>query len=138
DVTAVRWGQTSVPFTIVDDTRITTTVPPGPANTKVGLSLTTPLGDWVLGPGEWGEGIHFTYFPRPTITRLQPAHAAANAWICIEGTGLELVTSPARPVRFGDAEAPYVSCSAGSCTVVVPPGTGTVPVTVGTPGGVSP
>jgi hypothetical protein len=131
-VTGVRFGGVAVPFTIVDDTRVTTVAPPGEAETDAMLSLTTNLGDFALATV-------FLYRSPPVITDLIPSYGAVGTTIMLEGSYLQDLQHgiPVRGVWFGTVRSPNVSCSEDSCWVQVPDGTGTVPVTVATGGGTS-
>ena len=72
----------------------------------------------------------FTYTIPPTVTRVTPNVAAAGKTITIVGTGFSL-TPGATVVYFGTTAATNVVCtSSTSCTVTVPPGSGSVNVTV--------
>jgi photosystem II stability/assembly factor-like uncharacterized protein len=140
-VTAVRFAGRPATCTVVDDTRLTATVPPGPADTRVGLELTNALGDWVLGTGapagEPWDGAVFTHQGPPTITELRPPYGSADSMIELHGDHLGAVERP-RAVWFGTVASPEAYCNQGTCWAAVPPGSGTVPVRIETGGGTSP
>jgi hypothetical protein len=74
--------------------------------------------------------------PAPAITGLSPASgpAAGGTPVTITGTSL----AGASTVHFGSAAVPATAVSATQVTATAPAGSGTVDVTVSTPGGTSP
>ena len=128
--TAVKFGATTATSVVVASaTSITATAPTGVDT--VDVSVTSPLG---TSPPNGGD--KFTYFVTPLVTGLSPASgpvAGANT-VRINGEGLSGVTR----VLFGSVPATGLSNdSFGGFTVIAPAGTGTVVVTVTTPGGTS-
>jgi hypothetical protein len=124
---AVRFGSTSAAsLTVNSDTSITATSPPGTGT--VDVTVTTPGGTSTTGAAE------FSYVPAPTVTAVSPNEGPAGTTVTITGTNLTGATA----VRFGASSASsYTVESATSITAVAPAGTGTVDVTVTTPGGTS-
>jgi hypothetical protein len=80
----------------------------------------------------------FTYWVTPSLTNLTPTAGpiAGGTKVTITGSGFDPMPG-ATTVTFGSAHATMVQCSPTSCTAVSPAGTGTVHVTVTTPGGTS-
>ena len=77
---------------------------------------------------------HYTYFatPVPTITDLAPSSGASNAVVYITGTGFFGTTA----VSFGStAAASFSTFGDTMIQALTPAGSGSVPVTVTTPGG---
>ena len=68
------------------------------------------------------------------VTGVSPFSGPAAGGTAVTVTGLDLTGGS---VSFGGTTATGVSCSASSCTATSPGGTGTVDVTVTTPGGTS-
>ncbi|MFJ5801520.1 IPT/TIG domain-containing protein [Streptomyces decoyicus] len=92
----------------------------------------------VTGPGGTSNGVPFTYTtaPVPTLTSVTPTSGptAGGTTVTLTGTGL----ATASAVRFGATPAAsFTVVSDTHITAVAPAGTGTVPVTVTTPGGTS-
>lgn len=126
--TAVKFGSTDASsFTVGSPTQITATAPPGSAST-VKVTVTTPHGQ--------ASGGSLTYLPPPTVTGFAgPADGAAAGGygLQINGTNLRQVSA----VYFGTTAALINGSFGTSVSVRVPAGTGTVHVTVVTPGGTS-
>jgi hypothetical protein len=87
----------------------------------------------------------FTWYGGPTFTEINPTSgpAAGDAIVFLTG-GIypngTVYPGPAPEVRFGSALATGVNCTRADgtvCSVHSPPGSGTVPVTITTPGGTS-
>ncbi|WP_308686576.1 IPT/TIG domain-containing protein [Streptomyces caniferus] len=92
----------------------------------------------VTGPGGTSNGVPFTYTTAsvPVLTSVTPASgpAAGGTTVTLTGTGL----ATAGAVRFGSTPATsFTVVSDTHITAVAPAGTGTVRVTVTTPGGTS-
>ena len=72
--------------------------------------------------------------PAPAVTGVSPSTGPAAGGTTVTVSGSSLTGGS---VTFGTTAATGVSCSATSCTATSPAGTGTVNVTVTTPGGTS-
>ena len=93
--------------------------------------MTTPGGTSATSPAD-----QFTYVAAPTVTGVSPTTgpAAGGTLVTITGTGFTGATA----VDFGTTPATNLTVvSDTTITVDSPPGTGTVDVTVTTPGGTS-
>ncbi|MET8947481.1 IPT/TIG domain-containing protein [Streptomyces sp. NPDC004542] len=127
---AARFGsQLATSVVVVSDTQITATTPAGSGTVRV--TVTTPGGTST-------QNVTFTYtlaVPAPVITSLSPPSgpAAGGNTVVINGTNLSGATS----VLFGATAATITGVTATQVTVTAPAGSGTVNVTVTTPGGVS-
>ncbi|WP_412566046.1 beta strand repeat-containing protein [Streptomyces decoyicus] len=126
--TVVRFGVVSASFVVNSGTQITATAPAGSGTVQV----------TVTGPGGTSNGVPFTYTTAsvPVLTSVVPASgpAAGGTTVTLTGTGL----ATASAVRFGATPAAsFTVVSDTHITAVAPAGTGTVPVTVTTPGGTS-
>ena len=75
-----------------------------------------------------------TSTPAPVVTGVSPSSGPAAGGTAVTVTGSNLTGGS---VAFGGTTATGVSCSASSCTATSPAGSGTVDVTVTTPGGTS-
>ncbi|MGW3041755.1 IPT/TIG domain-containing protein, partial [Kitasatospora sp. NPDC001159] len=125
-VTAVRFGGVAASsFTVVSDKQITATVPAGSGTVQV--TVTTP--------GGTSNGVAFTYaVAAPVIGSVSPVSGAAGLVVTLTGSGFSGVTA----VRFGGvAASSFTVVSDKQITATVPAGSGTVQVTVSTPGGTS-
>jgi hypothetical protein len=134
--TAVKFGSNNAAsFTVNSETSITAVSPPGTAG-SVDVTVTTPAG---TSSTSGNPNVRFTYGP-PTVFELRPdfgAHAGGTS-VKISGTGFNSVTE----VKFGATSVSFqTECINGNCESSIithsPPGTGTVDVTVTTPGGTS-
>ncbi|WP_040792355.1 IPT/TIG domain-containing protein [Nocardia paucivorans] len=127
--TMVRFGVTpAVSFTVVSDGQITATVPAGCAGV-VDITVVTPGGSGTLA------GSYF-YLNTPAFTGIVPDSGPLAGGDTVTLTGTDLVAATA--VHFGvTPAASFTVVSAGLITATTPPGTGTVEVTVTTPGGTS-
>ncbi|MFF3765818.1 IPT/TIG domain-containing protein, partial [Streptomyces sp. NPDC001922] len=123
--TQVKFGTANATFTVVSNTQITATAPPGTGTVQV--TATTPSGT--------SNGLGYTYTPAPTLTSLVPASgpAAGGTTVTLTGTNLTGATQ----VKFGSTNAPFTVLSPTQINATAPPGTGTVQVTVVTPDGTS-
>jgi alpha-tubulin suppressor-like RCC1 family protein len=84
-----------------------------------------------------GNDFSAAYAPLPTVTKVEPntGPTTGGTSVTITGTGFTV----AKAVKFGSANAASFRINSGtSMTAVSPPGTGTVDVTVTTPGITSP
>lgn len=125
----VFFGPDNISFTVNSDTSITVTSPAGTGT--VDISVTNADGDSPITPAD-----EFTYLPVPTVTSLSPSQGpqSGGTVVTITGTGFTGGAS----VKFGTAVATGVTVNSDtSITATSPAGTGTVDVTVITPGGTS-
>ncbi|TMU92950.1 IPT/TIG domain-containing protein [Streptomyces sp. DASNCL29] len=127
-VTAVTFGSTpALSFTVVSATQITAVAPPGAAG---------PVQITVTGPGGISNGVTYFYVGVPTLTGASPAQGPTAGGTTVTLTGTNLLGATA--VRFGAVNATsFTVVSATQITAVAPPGSGTVQITVVTPGGTS-
>jgi hypothetical protein len=77
----------------------------------------------------------FTYYAPPTVTALSPTNGPLAGGNTVSVTGTTLTGASA--VDFGSASATFLVNSATQITAIAPTGSGTVDVTVTTPGGTS-
>jgi hypothetical protein len=130
--TAVQFGATNATsFTVNSSTQITAVSPAGTGTVHV--TVTTPGGTSAPTAAD-----QFTYASgvAPTVTGLLPngGPSAGNTTVKIMGTGFTGATS----VKFGAADArSFLILNSTTIRAVSPAGTGTVYVTVTTPGGTS-
>jgi hypothetical protein len=129
--TEVRFGANGASFTIKSSSSIKAISPPGKG--IVDVTVTTPE-----GTSATSEADQFTYIPTtPVVTGVFPAETPVHGGqtIRITGTGFAGATA----VDFGSTAGTNIKIKGEtSITVVDPPGTGTVDVTVTTPEGTSP
>ena len=128
--TAVRFGSNlGTIVDVVSDTTITANSPPGTGT--VDVTVTTPDGK---SPTLLAD--QFMYLAAPTVSAIGPPSGptAGGTFVTIEGTNF----TDATEVDFGTTPATNVTViSATEMTANSPAGTGTVDVTVTTPGGTS-
>ncbi|MGY5134116.1 IPT/TIG domain-containing protein, partial [Streptomyces nigrescens] len=127
--TGVRFGATHAPsFTVNSDTQITATAPVGSGTVQV--TVTTPA-------GTSNQFVTFTYVtaPVPVLGSVSPASGPVSGGtvVTLSGSGF----SGATAVRFGGVSAAFTVVSGSQITATAPAGSGTVQVTVTTPGGTS-
>ena len=117
-------------FSAVSATSITATAPAAPATGPVDVTVGT-LG----GTSATGAADRFTYVPPPppvpTLAAIDPLAGPPGSLVTLLGTGLTGATA----VHFGAAAASFTVNNATTITAVAPAGSGTVDVTVTTPGG---
>jgi hypothetical protein len=125
---AVRFGATAASsFTVVSDTQITATAPPGTAG-LVNVTVTTI--------GGTSNSLTYSYLPAPTLTSLVPNQGPLSGGASVTLTGTQLTAATA--VTFGATPAAsFTVISDSTIVAVAPPGSGTIPVTVTTTGGTS-
>ncbi|WP_432037613.1 beta strand repeat-containing protein [Streptomyces cucumeris] len=125
--TAVLFGSTpATSFTVVSSTQITAVAPPGTGNVQV----------TVVTPGGTSNGVGYTYTPVPVLTSAVPNQGPASGGnnVTLTGSGLSGATS----VMFGSTPATsFIVVSSTQVVAIAPPGTGTVQISVVTPGGTS-
>ncbi|MFD8328940.1 IPT/TIG domain-containing protein, partial [Streptomyces lydicus] len=125
--TSVKFG--SNPATILTDTatQITVTAPAGPPS-SVGVTVTTA--------GGTSNPLPYFYLAAPTVSDLSPhlGPATGGNTVTVFGSNLTLTSA----VTFGGNPATgIIVVSDSQLTVTAPAGSGTVVVTVTTPGGTS-
>ncbi|WP_234536705.1 IPT/TIG domain-containing protein [Streptomyces shenzhenensis] len=126
--TAVKFGSTdATSFTVIGGTVIRAVVPPG-----TGTVLVT-----VVTPGGTSNGRAFTYATTaPAIASIAPTSGPAAGGNTVQLTGSGFTGATA--VKFGSTDATSFTVIGGTVIrAVAPAGTGTVLVTVVTPGGTS-
>jgi len=128
-------GTPATNVTVVSPTEITATSPAGSAGsvpvTVVDNGATSPTGPADVFTYTTGGPVP----PPPTITGITPTSGSPGGGNTVTIVGTNLCN--ALQVLFGSTEAPNwtVSVDCTTLTVTVPPGSGTVPVTVVTAGG---
>ncbi|NLU75294.1 cell shape-determining protein [Streptomyces sp. HNM0575] len=130
--TAVHFGaEAATGIDVQGDAQITVTAPAGTDADTVEVTVTTPAGTSEPTTGN----PYYTYLHQPAITALTPdsGQAAGGTSVTINGTDLTYTDE----VLFGSASAGYAAVSDAIVVATAPPGTGTVPVTLHTPGGTS-
>ena len=128
DVVGVDFGSTAGSVDTIDPRLIEAVAPPGTGT--VDITVTTAGGTSATTASD-----QFTYLPAPTVTSLSQVTGpqAGGGAVTIEGTGFTGATG----VAFGTVTASYTVVSDTELTATIPPGAGTVEVSVTTPGGVS-
>ncbi|MGY1942887.1 beta strand repeat-containing protein, partial [Nocardia asiatica] len=123
--TAVRFGGVPAAFTVISDSRISATAPPGAG--PVGVTVTTA--------GGTSNSIGYAYVPAPTLATVVPdsGPAPGGNTVVLTGTGF----TDANAVRFGaNTAVSFAVVSDSEIRAVAPAGVaGTVTVTVATTGG---
>ncbi|AKH84249.1 cell shape-determining protein [Streptomyces sp. CNQ-509] len=127
--TAVHFGAQAAGFTVVGDNQITATAPAGTGTVVV--TVTTPGGTSSTGIGN----PYYTYVAQPALTSLAPdtGPATGGTGVTINGTALTYTDK----VFFGATLATFAAISDTIVLATAPPGAGSVPVTVHSPGGTS-
>ncbi|MEU1438788.1 IPT/TIG domain-containing protein [Streptomyces sp. NPDC005775] len=127
--TAVAFaGTPATSYTVNSATQITAVTPAGSAG-AAGVSVTTP-------GGTSAPDAFFFYAAPPVLTGGGPAQGPATGGVVVTLTGSDLLNASA--VRFGSTNAAsFTVVSATQITATAPPGTGSSPITVITPGGTS-
>ena len=133
--TSVYFGGVEAPVTaVISDTQITTTSPASASPGTVSITVVTPGG---RSPPNLNPNAQFRYFaPPPTVTHISPdsGSAAGGTSVTIFGAGFTGATS----VSFGGTPAIFHVISDREIMATSPAGSGTVDITVTTPGGTSP
>jgi hypothetical protein len=133
DTTAVTFGSTNATSYSVNPagTAITAEAPPGAGT--VDVRVTTAAGTNTAGTAD-----RFTYATNPSVESISPATGPGSGGTSVTITGTNLTAASA--VDFGSTASTSfsVSPSGTSITAESPAGSGTVDVTVVTPGGTSP
>jgi len=127
--TAVKFGSVSAnTFTVYSPTQITATAPAGSGT--VDITVTT-----VGGTSSIGSADQFTYLPAPVVIGVSPPSGPASGGAIVTITGINFTGATA--VKFGTTSAGGFTVNGNQISVNVPAGSGTVDVTVTTPGGTS-
>ncbi|MEU4345260.1 IPT/TIG domain-containing protein, partial [Nocardia sp. NPDC023852] len=123
--TAVNFGRTRAPaFTVVSDTEIKVVAPAGTGTAAVTVETVGGASDAAL----------YTFVPAPTLASVDPDSGPETGGntVTLAGTGF----TGASAVEFGETAAvSFTVVSDTEISAVVPSGTGTVDVTITTPGG---
>lgn len=126
---AVSFGSNSaISFTVDSNNQITATSPAGTGT--VDITVTTAFGTSTTSSAD-----QFTYAAAPTVTGLAPSSGTPSGGTSVIITGTNFTGASA--VNFGATSASFTVDSATQITATSPAGTGTVDVTVTTPGGSS-
>ena len=130
NATSVSFGPTAAASpTVTSDTQVTAVSPSGSGT--VDVTVTTPGGTSAKSTAD-----QFAYIPPPTVSGIDPASGptAVRTTVTITGSNFTGATS----VSFGPtAAASFTVISDTQITADSPAGSGTVNVTVTTPGGTS-
>ncbi len=134
DASAVTFGATpATTFTVTSATSIAATAPAGSGT--VDVTVTGPAGTSTTSAND-----HFTYVaapppppPVPAVVSVDPMIGSPGSLVAVSGTGFTGATA----VHFGATTATFTVNNDTSITATAPPGSGTVDVTVTTPGGTS-
>jgi hypothetical protein len=123
-------GSAATGVSFASATKLTATSPAGSG--AVDVTVTTPGGTSATGPAD-----HFTYIvPAPTVTAISPSSGPQDGGTTVKITGAHL--SGATAVKFGPKPASGFQVNSDTqITATSPAGSGTVDVTVTTPGGAS-
>ncbi|MEU9091604.1 IPT/TIG domain-containing protein [Streptomyces sp. NPDC087901] len=127
--TAVTFaGIPATSYTVNSATQITAVTPAGIAGAAA-VTVTTPGGTST-------PDAFFFYAAPPALTGAGPALGPTTGGVVVTLTGSDLLNASA--VRFGSTNAAsFTVVSATQITATAPPGTGSSPITVITPGGTS-
>ena len=125
---AVTFGSTPASFSVDSDTALTATAPSGTGTVDITV---TALG----GTSPTSAVDRFTYLPLPTVAHVDPPAGPLGGGtdVAIAGSGFVDVSS----VHFGSTATTFTTPTSGLILATAPPGSGTVDVTVTTPGGSS-
>jgi hypothetical protein len=129
-LTAVKFGaHAATSFKTTGVAGVIEAVVPAGGGT-VDVSLTAAAGTSATSAKD-----RYSYVTGPTVTKVEPAsgRAEGSTEVRIKGTGF----GSASAVRFGGTEASIIKQSPSEILVLSPAGSGTVDVTVTTPGGTS-
>jgi 6-phosphogluconolactonase (cycloisomerase 2 family) len=127
---SVRFGPSSAESVKVDSETSITAVSPAGAGT-VDVTVSTAGGTSATSSAD-----QFSYLPPPTVTSVVPGEGPQGGGTSVTITGTSFTAGSA--VKFGTSNASSIKVnSATAITATSPPGSGTVDVTVATPGGSS-
>ncbi|GLW13728.1 hypothetical protein Stsp01_04710 [Streptomyces sp. NBRC 13847] len=123
-VTSVTFGGQPAAFTVVSDTQIQAVAPAGSGNVAVSL----------IGPGGNSNTVQYSY--APALYGISPTSGSSLGGNTVTIFGTDLLS--ASSVKFGAVDAiGFTVVSDSEIVAIAPAGSGTVSVTVTTPGGVS-
>ncbi|MFC8240565.1 IPT/TIG domain-containing protein [Streptomyces chartreusis] len=126
--TAVTFAGVPASFTVNSATQISAVTPAGNAGAAV-VSVASPV-------GTSAPDTYFFYAAPPVLNWGAPALGSADGGVVVTLSGSNLLNTSA--VRFGSTDAAsFTVVSATQITATAPPGTGSSPITVVTPGGTS-
>jgi hypothetical protein len=127
---AVHFGaKAGTHVTVVNADTVKVTAPSGTGT--VNVTVTTPGGTSAVSTKD-----RYAYFNPPTVSRLSPASGSPHGGTVVTVSGTNL--AGATTVHFGAKAGTHVTVvNAGTVKVTAPAATGTVNVTVTTPGGTS-
>ncbi len=119
---AVLFGGNPAQFTMLSDTLIRATAPPGTGVQQV--KIIHP----VSGTSDFRTEANYTYTVGPAITSLNPSHgpSAGGTVVTINGTGF----APGAVVKFGDIQAFTTAITETQIIATAPAGAGIVNVSV--------
>ncbi|MBO0914052.1 IPT/TIG domain-containing protein, partial [Streptomyces laculatispora] len=121
-------GVPATSFTVNSATQITAVTPAGSAGAAA-VTVTTP-------GGTSAPDTFFFYAAPPALNSANPAQGPTAGGVVVTLTGSNLLNASA--VRFGSTNAAsFTVVSATQITATAPPGAGSSPITVITPGGTS-
>ncbi|MGW1555224.1 IPT/TIG domain-containing protein [Streptomyces sp. NPDC002144] len=121
-------GVPATSFTVNSASQITAVTPAGSAGAAV-VTVTTP-------GGTSAPDAFFFYAAPPVLSSAEPARGPTAGGVTVTLTGSNLLN--AGTVRFDNTNAAsFTVVSATQITAIAPPGTGSSPITVITPGGAS-
>ncbi len=120
-------GAPATNVVVVSSTTITATIPAGTAG-PASVLVTSPYGSNAANS-------LFTYFAPPTISGISPSTGLTTGGTIVTITGTNLLGGMG--VQFGSIAATITSVSSTQIVATAPVGSGTVDVTVITPGGTS-
>ena len=130
--TGVYFGSMKAPaFAVISDIQITTISPPSPSPGVVYVTVVTAGGASPPNPR-----VQFHYLTPPAVTDISPTTgpAAGGTYVTVRGSGLAGATA----VDFGSTPATTFTVNSDTMiTATSPAGSGTVNITVTTPGGTS-
>lgn len=130
-LTSVKFGSASATNVMVLSNTVLTAVAPAGSGT-VNVTVTTPDGTSPLTPF---DTYSYIAVPPPAVTNVSPKQGPSGGGTAINITGEGFLTGDTL-VFFGDTQATNVVIhSSTMLTVIAPPGTGTVNITVLTPSG---
>lgn len=114
-VTSVKFGATSVTFTVVDLQTITATAPAGAAGTTVQVTVTTYVGatSATSDKSKYSYGV-------PTVTSLSPAAGPNGGGTSVLITGTNFSSSGVTAVKFGNTTASWVFISSTQIAATSP------------------
>ena len=129
--TQVRFGSQTAAFTLNSATQITATIPAAAGQGPVLVTVTTPAGTSNPAPFCYST----TTSAAPFVADVSPGQGPLGGGNSVTITGAGFIT--ATQVRFGALASAFTVLSDKQVNATVPAGSGTVQVTIITPGGTS-